>query len=316
MVLLRWVLIVLFLSRPLAGMSQGRTVAMTIDDLPYAGDDKPASSSQAVRMAGSVNRTLLSALKRHHAPATGFVIESGVQQLGAAGPSILKLWMKQGFDLGNHTYSHQNYSDVSEEEFEAEIIKGERTFRPLMERKTQSPQIFFRFPYNDTGDTKQKHDEIANFLAHRGYRLAPCTIDTEDYFFNSVYIKMLARHNDTAAAKLRSAYLAYTSEEIDYYAALNKQVLGYEPPQIMLLHDSRLNADLIGQILRMFVKKGYKFVSLQDAEVNPAYQIPDSLVTKYGMMWGYRWAHERGVKVNGVLEKEPPGWIGKYGETQ
>ena len=125
---------------------------------------------------------------------------------------------------------------------------------------------------------------------------------------------MLAQNDKVAAKRLRLAYLAYTSEEIDYYAALNKQVLGYEPPQIMLLHDSRLNADLIKQILKMFVDKGYRFVLLERAEKDPAYNIPDTFITKYGMMWGYRWARERGIKVNGNLEKEPPDWIGKYGK--
>jgi hypothetical protein len=30
------------------------------------------------------------------------------------------------------------------------------------------------------------------------------------------------------------------------------------------------------------------------------------------MMWGYRWARERNVKVNGKLEKDPPAWITSY----
>ena len=303
----------LVFSIPLAVMAQSRTVAITIDDLPYAsGEDTSKSPSENAKLAKSVNHTILAALSKHHAPATGFVIESHVGQLEDAGTAILKLWISKGFDLGNHTYSHPNFSGISEQEFEAEVVKGESTFRPLMEQGARPAQLFFRFPYNDTGDTKAKHDAMASFLSKRGYRQAPCTIDTEDYFFNSVYVKMLARHDKASAEKLRAAYLTYTSEEIDYYAVLNKQVLGYEPPQIMLLHDSRLNASLIGPILKMFIDKGYTFVSLKEAESDPAYQIPDTFVTKYGMMWGYRWAQERGVKVNGSLEKDPPDWIHQY----
>lgn len=306
----------LLLFMPLAVTAQNRTVAITIDDLPYAsGEDTIKSPSENAKPAKSVNCTILTALQKHHASATGFVIESHVGQLGSSGAEILKLWISKGFDLGNHTYSHPNFSDVSEEEFENEVIQGESTFRPFMEQRAQPSQLFFRFPYNDTGDTKAKHDSIASFLLKRRYRQAPCTIDTGDYFFNSMYVKMLARHDEASAKRLRAAYLTYTSGEIDYYAALNKQVLGYEPPQIMLLHASRLNASLIGPILQMFVDKGYKFVSLKEAEVDPVYQIPDTFVTKYGMMWGYRWAHERGVTVNGSLEKEPPEWISQYGKN-
>ncbi len=31
-------------------------------------------------------------------------------------------------------------------------------------------------------------------------------------------------------------------------------------------------------------------------------------------MWGYRWAKERGVKVNGKLEPEVPEWVTEYGK--
>jgi hypothetical protein len=98
---------------------------------------------------------------------------------------------------------------------------------------------------NHTGDSKEKHDLIAAFLSQRGYQLATCTIDNSDYLFNDAYVWMLAKSDAEAAKKLRAEYLAYTSQEIDYYAGLNKQVFGYEPPQVMLLHDNRLNADVI-----------------------------------------------------------------------
>ncbi len=100
--------------------------------------------------------------------------------------------------------------------------------------------------------------------------------------------------------------------EIDYYAALNRQVLGYEPPEVMLLHANRLNAETINAILLQFKERGYRFVTLTEALSDPAYQVPDTYITKFGMMWGYRWARERDVKVNGKLEKDPPDWITSY----
>ena len=71
--------------------------------------------------------------------------------------------------------------------------------------------------------------------------------------------------------------------------------------QVMLLHDNRLNADLINSLLELFVRKHYKFVSLATAQSDVAYGIPDTFITQYGWMWGYRWAAERGVRVNGTL---------------
>jgi hypothetical protein len=33
-------------------------------------------------------------------------------------------------------------------------------------------------------------------------------------------------------------------------------------------------------------------------------------------MWGYRWAAELRVRVNGAFESEPPAWVLQYGKEQ
>jgi hypothetical protein len=171
---------------------------------------------------------------------------------------------------------------------------------------------FFRFPYNHTGDTKQKHDTVAAFLAGRGYRLAPCTIETSDWLFNAAYGRMLANNDTVSAARLRADYLSFTANQIDYFERLNKQVLGYTPPQIMLIHDNQLNADVIEGLLSAFEKKEYRWITLSEAEGDPVYRDPETYITQYGPMWGYRWAKERNVKVDGSQEPEPPKWIADY----
>jgi peptidoglycan/xylan/chitin deacetylase (PgdA/CDA1 family) len=293
-----------------SALAQERTVAITVDDLPFAGGALPEAST-----AEDANRALLAAFQAHHVPVTGFVIQKRVESLGpVSGTRILKEWTSRGFDLGNHTYSHPDINDLSPEQIEQEIVRGEAGVAPLM-MEAGKKLAFFRFPMNHTGDTKAKHDEIAAFLAQRGYRLATCTIDTSDYLFNDAYIRMLEKNDEAAAQKLRLGYIAYTSAEIDYYAALNKQVFGYQPPQVMLLHDNRLNADVIEQVLQLFEEKQYKFVALDAAQADAAYRTPDTYITKFGPMWGYRWAKERNVKVNGGLETEPPKWILEYGKA-
>jgi peptidoglycan/xylan/chitin deacetylase (PgdA/CDA1 family) len=284
----------------LAVLAQGRRVAITVDDLPYAGGAHPPT-------AEIVNRKLLAGFSTHHVPVTGFVIQKSVESLGDSGIRILKEWIGQGFDLGNHTYSHPDINDLSVEQIEQEIVRGESSLGPLM-KEAGKKLTFFRFPMNHTGDTRVKHDEIAVFLSHRGYRLATCTIDNSDYLFNRAYVRILANHDDVTARKLRLEYLAYTSAEIDYYAALNKQVFGYEPPQVMLLHDNQLNADVIEQVLKLFEEKLYAFVSLGAAQSDVAYETP-ATITKFGPMWGYRWAKGRNIKVDGKLEPDPPKWI-------
>jgi peptidoglycan/xylan/chitin deacetylase (PgdA/CDA1 family) len=292
-----------------------RTVAITVDDLPYA-PGRPLSNDRAAEAsaAAAINRKLLAAFRTHRVPVTGFVIGERAQQLGPAGPRILAQWVHDGFDLGNHTWSHPEMNQLPVEEIEQEIVRAEPVVAPLMSA-ARKKLTFFRFPMNETGNTKEKHDAIADFLAHRGYELAVCTIDTSDYVFSQAYVKMLAAGDEASAQKLRQEYIAYSSAEIDYYARLNTQVFGYEPPEVMLLHDNPLNADVIEDVLKLFEERRYRFVTLKGAQSDPAYRTPDTYVTKSGPMWGYRWATERNVKVNGRLEPDPPKWIEDYGRA-
>ena len=276
----------------------GRAVAITIDDLPYAtgGDRAPTESERPY--ADSINRAIIAALVRRHVPATGFVIQLRLEQL--AGMRILKEWTGAHLDLGNHSYSHPDFNQLSIDRIDEELVQGEKSIGHAR---------FFRFPFNHTGDTREKHDSIAAFLSHRGYHVATCTMQNDDWMFNTAYVRMLASGDTASAARLRATYLEYTRSEIAYYAALSQQVLGYEPPQVMLLHDNKLNADVLGAVIALFEQAHYRFVTLSAAQKDPAYQIPDTVITPDGPMWQYRWARTRQVTVNGALEQEPPSWI-------
>ena len=296
------------------GLCQERTVAITVDDLPYAGSTQGQNvPPPTLETARETNRRLLAALSRHRVPATGFVIQKTVEKLG--GDEILERWIAAGNDLGNHTYSHKSANALDVASIKTEIEKGEAAFVPLMER-AHKRQRFVRFPFNHTGDTQEKHDAIAQYLKDRGYQLAVCTIDNQDYVFNDAYLKAQALGDVQMAKRIRAAYLDYTGQQIDYYAGLNKQVLGREPPQVVLLHDNKLNADAADEVFSIFEHKGFKFVSLAQAQSDPAYQGPDTFYTKFGWMWGYRWARQLNVRVDGSQEKEPPEWIVRFGSQQ
>jgi len=287
--------------------AQERTVAVTFDDLPAVGTSDPAE-------AGSINRAILDCLARHHTPATAFVIEKKVQDIGNA-PSIeiLTQWVRRGHDLGNHSYSHADFDEMNVEQAEREIVLGGKSITEVLKSFGKTPH-YFRFPMNHTGDTRAKHDAAGAFLAQHGYTLATSTIENEDYVFNATYLRMLARKDTESAKRLRSEYLAYTKAEIDFYRALNTQVFGYEPPQVMLLHANRLNAEMLEAVLRLFEEEHYSFVKLDRAQADPAFRTPDTFISPQGPMWGYRWAAERGVKVVGSSETEPPAWILEYGK--
>ena len=288
-----------------------RKVAITFDDLPAAGARNPEEdASLTTGGIQAINAAILAALRAHRVPATAFVNERGIAEYpDAAGRrAILGRWVAEGMELGNHTYSHRDFNAMSVEDFEREVEAGEASIAGLM-RGAGRRLAWFRFPMNHTGDTASKREAAARYLARRGYRVATCTIENEDYEFERAFRSALAAGDAKAAEKLRAEYLRYTAAEIDYYADLHRRLFGRETAQVMLLHANRLNAALAEEILRLFEARGYRFVSLAEAQADPAFRTPETVATKFGPMWGYRWARTLGIRVDGSKEPEPPQWV-------
>jgi peptidoglycan/xylan/chitin deacetylase (PgdA/CDA1 family) len=282
-----------------AARAQSRTVALTFDDLPGA-DSRDGGG------LASTNIAILHALDRHHAAATGFVIGERVEAL-PNGRDLLRMWIDHGHDLGNHTYSHGDLNTQTTQAFADEVSRGESVFRPLLPSARTLP-LFLRFPFNHTGEPLDKHAAVAKLLADRGYEVAVCTIENSDYIFASAYTRALAA-GGAGAAILRTEYLAHTAKISDYYIGLHRMIFGRETAHVMLLHVNRLNADVLDALLELFEQRQFRFVSLKDAQADPAYRTPDTWATKSGAMWAYRWARSLGVKVNGALEPEPAAWV-------
>ena len=88
----------------------------------------------------------------------------------------------------------------------------------------------------------------------------------------------------------------------EYYEKLSKDLIGYELKQILLLHTNFLEAEHIGELLDMIRKRGYRFITLEDALSDPAYSLPDEYVGEEGTNWLDHWAVTRGQPPQGVPE--------------
>lgn len=55
-----------------------------------------------------------------------------------------------------------------------------------------------------------------------------------------------------------------------YFLPLQAEKRGKSSKQILLIHANILNSYLLGDILEMYKKNGYKFISLTEALKNPA----------------------------------------------
>jgi len=285
--------------------AQTHSVALTFDDLPYFEVEVANYVPRATRVADGILRVL----QAHHAPAVAFVNERRVNVEGQrdARVAVLKRWAETGVVLGNHTYSHQDFNAASVEQFEDEIVRGEVVTRQLMEPH-RPYQLYFRHPETHTGDTLEKKQAVEAFLSARGYKIAPHTIENSDFVFNLPYARAGASGSD-ARARLLQAYFEFTVATSRFAEQIAPAVFGREIPQTLLLHACDITADSLERILSDFERRGYRFISLDTAMADPAYQTPDTFVTKFGPTWLWRWNKSKGMTVSFKDDPDPPAWV-------
>ena len=117
---------------------------------------------------------ILDILKREHVSATFMVI--GEEALNNVG--LLKLYYKDGQEIGNHTFTHPDISQISTRQLELELNGTERLF--AAELGVQP--LFFRPPYSidqepDTNDQAAPVDRVEQM----GYIIVGDKIDTDDW---------------------------------------------------------------------------------------------------------------------------------------
>ncbi len=82
---------------------------------------------------------------------------------------------------------------------------------------------------------------------------------------------------------------------------------GREIPQILLIHCNELNSVAIGEAIGVMRKRGYSFISLDEAVRDEAYQRADSFAGNGGS-WQSRTARLKDYKIQAVSPKFPQ-WI-------
>src|SRR5687768_11214916 len=286
-----------------ASAQPARRVAITIDDGPVVNEMTDLAAFERVS-AG-----LIGSLSAEKVPATIFVNE---RQLNVPGQrdgraAVLERWLDAGFDLANHTYSHPSLNNVPLWQFGDDVVKGEVVMRPLVERRGRT-LVWFRYPFLHSGTTEEVHQGIVDFLALRGYRVAPVTVDYADYTFAGAFRGQLAAGNSELADKIKDAYLNQVDAGFDYAEKASVEVFGYEPPQILLIHCNELNAISLRDTVARVRRRGYAFITLDEAMKDAAYQRPDTFAGPGGS-----WLSRTATVMNKPLTVSRPAvpeWIG------
>ena len=286
-----------------------KTIAFTFDDLPVSTIGQNPEPEFRLQ-ASQITAKMLATLKKHSVRATGFVNEMKLNTPGARDfyTGLLEDWLRNGHLLGHHGYSHLQFGEVTLAAYEDDFLHGD-VIVPLLLNYRGIKERYYRYPYNDTGDTAEKKYGFLTFMAAHGYAPAPMTFENDDWMYASLYDDALTRKDTASAERLKQEYLAESQRNIAFIEKLSEINFHRQIPQIADLHVNQINADLLDELLTLFERNGYKFISMAEALADPAYKTDDQFVGSDGISWLLRWQPALGIPIDYKDDPEPPKWV-------
>ncbi|MGE3865686.1 MAG: bifunctional polysaccharide deacetylase/glycosyltransferase family 2 protein [Hyphomonadaceae bacterium] len=117
---------------------------------------------------------ILDILRRMHAPATFFVVGDSV----LAHTEILRRMLREGHDVGSHTFTHPNIGEISDAGAEFELNETERVIEALANVRP----LLFRPPYAEDIEPETIDDaRVVGIASRLGYTTLGLRVDPGDW---------------------------------------------------------------------------------------------------------------------------------------
>jgi len=117
---------------------------------------------------------IMALLRRYHVPGAFFVVGSRVTRY----PELVRKLHREGFELGNHTFTHADLSTLPFWESNAQVALTESAIMGVTGIRTR----LLRPPYSATPEAVTPHqEEVLGRIAGQGYIVAVADIDPEDW---------------------------------------------------------------------------------------------------------------------------------------
>lgn len=242
--------------------AQQRLIAITVDDLPVHGPFPPGVTPN------DINEQLIAALRQGGVGQVYTFVNGHSLETNPGTARALGEWRASGAVLANHGWAHKNLNDLSVADYEKEIVGNE----PLLQRLgagTDWP--WYRYPFLAEGDDPAKRAEVRNFLADRGYRIAGVSMSFSDWQWTAPYARCMAARDSAAVAELERMYMEAAKADADYTRMVSYKLYGRDIPHVILLHVGAMTAHMMPRLLKLYRAEGFRFISLPEAEADPAY---------------------------------------------
>ena len=277
-----------------ATISAAQKVAITFDDLPLNGP-LPAGVSRV-----QITHDTLALLKQRNLPPVYGFVNAKKLEGNPDAAEALKLWASDE-PFGNHTYGHLDLNANPAEAFEREIEETEPALELLAGK--DSNWHWLRYPFLREGETVEKRRAVRFYLTAHGYRVAQVTLDWEDYLWNNAYARCVDKNDTKAIAQLKASYLGTESAYLDADREMARLVYGHDINHVLLLHLGSFSSTILPEALDLMKQKGFTFVTLEEAESDPAYATDPDEGSKYGGTLLEQWMDVRKIPYPPVAKK-------------
>ncbi|MGI8882676.1 MAG: M56 family metallopeptidase [Pyrinomonadaceae bacterium] len=211
--------------------------------------------------------------------------------------NVVRMWRDAGLEVGIGGFRHLWFYDTPVEDYIANTERNEKIVKEIQAEKNL-PLKYFSYPFLNTGRTAEDRTRFENWLAERGLSSVKYTIDNQEWMYSYAYDAARNDNDLRAMQEIRREFLDYMTKMFDHYEAYSAEMFGRDVSQTMVLTPSRLVADTADEFFGMIEKRGYQFVSMEEAQKDEAYQTPEAHVgSKSGISWFERWQTAQSKKL-------------------
>ncbi|KLI65280.1 polysaccharide deacetylase [Aurantiacibacter marinus] len=242
---------------PLGPTPADKRIALTFDDIPrHAGaflepDERAAILRQTLRDAGVAQAAFfINPARLHDRPG-------GVQHVMD--------YAADGHVLANHTATHPNLSDLTLEDYVADIDIAETWLSQL-----EGHRPWFRYPFlNEGRDDVAKRDGVRAALAQRGLSNGYVTVDASDWFYEQAAIEAQQGGHTMDMDAFRDLFVESHVEAAEFFDGLARAALGRSPAHVMLLHEADVTVLFLGDLIDALEARGWTVITADEAYADP-----------------------------------------------
>lgn len=247
--------LMLFVLSPSANSaSEQKRVALTYDDAPMS-DSFLSGTERTAKLIDGLRRAEVT-------QAAFFVTTQGInspQQL-----KRIQAYAAAGHIIANHSHTHPWLRNISAEAYVADIDRAEETLALFENRRP-----WFRYPFLNEAPDIEKRNAVRKALKNRGLQNGYVTIDTFDWYLNSLYQETLKTGGDVCLPALSKLYVEMMVGAANFNDEVARETLGRSPAHTLLLHENDLAALFVVDLVKSLKADGWKIVTADEAYADP-----------------------------------------------